>query len=240
MQMATQSMQHCILHTHLISINLTETKLFYYIKQKKMRQEENKELRLFELKDVQVFANDRTKLKWIEDNNLQGRAYMQSCEVTDIYMSDKYFHEAIVIKIRENENRQQYGETRVFHFQVVEESYRTKKDELKHKDVVKIRYVEGRGGKKGDGYFYSQSHIHPNGAEIDRPIDMLSDCLSYSKSFSQNVVKAILAFNELAQESISKLKSEISEHNRKIREEEKAKEERRREYEKLKKEFEQK
>jgi gas vesicle protein len=66
---------------------------------------------------------------------------------------------------------------------------------------------------------------------------MLSDCLAYSESFSKNVIKAILAFNELAQEAISKLKNEIAEHNRKIKQEEKDKEERKRQYEKLKREF---
>jgi gas vesicle protein len=162
---------------------------------------------------------------------------MQSCEVTDIYLSDKYVHEGIVVKIHENENRQRGGETRTFHFQVVNERCETKNGVSKYKDVVKIRYVEGYGRKKGDGYFYSQSHRHPSGPEVDRPIDMLSDCLAYSESFSKNVIKAILAFNELAQEAISKLKNEIAEHNRKIKQEEKDKEERKRQYEKLKREF---
>jgi gas vesicle protein len=205
---------------------------------------ETKELREFRLSDVKVFPDgdskwkwNSPKQKWIDANNLKGRAYMQSCEVTDIYLSDKYVHEGIVVKIHENENRQRYADSRTFHFQVVNERYETKKGDLKYKDVVKIRYVEGSSGKKGDGYFYSQSRIHPNGPEVDRPIDMLSDCLSYSESFSKNVMKAILAFNELAQEAISKLKDEISEHNRKIKQEEKDKEERKRQYEKLRKEF---
>jgi len=204
----------------------------------------NKELREYRLSDVKVFPESDSKWrfnqpvqKWIDENNLKGRAYMQSCEVTDIYLSDKYVHEGIVVTIHENENRQRDADTRTFHFQVVNERYETKKGDFKYKDVVKIRYVEGRNRKKGDGYFYSQSHQHPNGPEVDRPIDMLSGCLSYSESFSKNVIKAILAFNELAQEAISKLKSEIAEHNRKIKQEEKDKEERKRQYEKLKREF---
>jgi hypothetical protein len=181
-----------------------------------MFKEENKQLREFNINDVEVK---------FDISDLTGRAYMQSCYVRKICLSDKYFHNGILVEIRENENRNRSGETRIFHFQVED-------------DKVLIRYVNrGTDKTKGDGYFYSQSIQHPNGSEAENPLKKLSYDLAYSEAFAKKLIKALKDFRAVADEAKSKLISEISEHNNKIRQEEKEKEERRREYEKLRREF---